>query len=133
MFIFSILVEVVGNAEGKEDHSFLRKLLVVHLLLGWEFQLGKQSKFPAVNHYKSVRRKQLTSTPRKGSYSEGQFANLQGRKDQRCCDMPLMVVRCSYFPLLRLEWPAPAAICFLVIEWVPGRPCQESRQGHYPE
>ena len=32
--ILSILVEVVGSTEDKEDHSFLETLLVVHPLLG---------------------------------------------------------------------------------------------------
>ena len=30
----SILAEVEGSAEGKEDHGFLETLLVVHPLLG---------------------------------------------------------------------------------------------------
>ena len=37
MLILSVLLKVVGGAEGKEDCSFLETLLVVHPLLGWEF------------------------------------------------------------------------------------------------
>ena len=32
--VLSILVEVVGGAEDKEDHGFLETCLVVHPLLG---------------------------------------------------------------------------------------------------
>ena len=54
--ILSVLVKIVDLAEGKEGHSFLETPLVVHPLLGWEFQLGKQLKMPAFNCMKSFRR-----------------------------------------------------------------------------
>ena len=34
MLILSILIEVVGSAENKEDHGFLDTLLVTHTILG---------------------------------------------------------------------------------------------------
>ena len=34
MLICNVLVELVGSAEDKEDHSFLETCLVVHPLLG---------------------------------------------------------------------------------------------------
>ena len=49
-FILSVLVKVVGGIEGKEDNGFLETPLMDHLFWGWEFQLGKQLKFTAVNH-----------------------------------------------------------------------------------
>ena len=48
MLIFSILVKVVGGTEGKEGHSFLEILQVVHPLLGdgssdWESNQSTQN------------------------------------------------------------------------------------------
>ena len=48
---------------------------------------------------------------RRRSEDEGQPANLQGWKDQRCCDLLFMAVACSYFPQLRLGWPTLAVGC----------------------
>ena len=47
MLILSMLVEVVGSAEDKEDHSFLETLLVVHPLLGVGVPIGEAIKVPS--------------------------------------------------------------------------------------
>ena len=40
MLILSVQVKVVDGAEGKEGHSFLETLLVVHPLLGVGVPIG---------------------------------------------------------------------------------------------
>ena len=47
MLILSVLVEVVGGAEDKEDHSFLETLLVVHPLLGMGILIREVIKVPS--------------------------------------------------------------------------------------
>ena len=44
MLILSVLVRVVGGTEGKEEHSFLETLLVVHPLLGVGGPIGEMIK-----------------------------------------------------------------------------------------
>ena len=61
----------------------------------------------------------------------GQSANLQGWKDQGCCDLPFLVVGHSYFPLPGLGQPTLVTVHLLVITGVPWRPCQEFRWGCY--
>ena len=46
--IVSVLVEVVGNAEGKEGHGFLETLLVVHLLLGLGVPIEEAIEVPSI-------------------------------------------------------------------------------------
>ena len=46
MLILSMLVEVVGGTEDKEDHSFLETLLVAHPLLGVAVLIREGIKVP---------------------------------------------------------------------------------------
>ena len=68
-----------------------------------------------------------------GVLGEGQSADLQGWKDQTCSNIPLMALGHSYSLLLRLGWPAFAAMYLPVIVWVPRTSNQESRQGCCPK
>ena len=47
--ILSILVKLVGGAEGKEGHGFLETLLVVHPLLGVGVLTGEAIKVPSIH------------------------------------------------------------------------------------
>ena len=47
MLILSVLVKVVDGADDKEDHDFLKTLLVVHPLLGVGVLIREAIKVPS--------------------------------------------------------------------------------------
>ena len=100
---------------------------------GREFWLRKQSGFPSVEHDWRIQGEQQICVGRKRSEGEGQLTNLQGWKDKRYCDLPFMMVGCSYLLPIRLGWSTLDALHIQVVARVPRKPCQEFRQGCYPD
>ena len=130
-----MLVKVVDGIDDKEDHYFLETLLVAYPLLGVGFLIREAIEVPSTWPWQEFPEKVTDHCKQEGVLIWRSTCQkiFKDEKTKEYCNLPLMTVGCSYFLLLRFGWPAFAAIHLPVIAWVPRRPGQEFRQGHYPE
>ena len=119
--ILSILVKVVGGTEGKEGHSFLETLLVVHPYLGVGVLIGEPIKVPSIQLQWECQEKATDQHSWEGVLGWRSICWSSRMKRPKMLWHTIQAMGHSYFLPLRLGWSASAAMCLWVIAGVPGR------------
>ena len=127
ILVLNMQIEAEASVEDKVPHNYQKTLLVDLPLQEGRVPIEEVTGVPISQPWWEGLEKVTKQEGQEVVWGEGQSAGLHGWKDQRCCDLPFVVVGCGYFPQFGVGWPTLAAIHLLVITGVPQRPCQGFR------